>query len=99
MATSHTTRRQNARRLMILKDITTVEAAKEIGVSAGHLYSVLAGRVRPQQAIRDKLPALLGVTLEECFDDELLAKEYGGRRGRRPAVSPAPQDREDRNDA
>lgn len=98
MANSPTTRRQNARRLMILQGITTVQAAELIGVDPAHLGNCLSGRTRPLQVVRDKLPAILGVALEECFDAELLAKEYGGRRGlraRRPLLS----DSEGRNDA
>lgn len=98
MANSPTTRRQNARRLMILQDITTAEAAEQIGIEPGHLYAVLAGRTHPKQVVRDKLPALLGVALEECFDAELLSKEYGGRRGRR-ATRPISTESEGRNDA
>lgn len=98
MATPPTTRRQNARKLMIDQDITTVEAATLIGVDTAHLANCLSGRTHPAQTVRDKLPALLGVTLEECFDAELLAKEYGGRRGRRSTGSLA-KNSEDRNDA
>lgn len=89
---------------MILQDRTTREVAEQIGVSYTHLGLCMTGRARPRQEVRDRLPALLGVTLEECFDAELLSKEYGGVRGTnggRPKLRPATreQDGEDRNDA
>jgi hypothetical protein len=56
-------------------------AAAEIDVDFTHFANAIAGRSRPSQAIRDRLPELLGVPLEDLFEPEMLAGPYMGDLG------------------
>lgn len=67
---------------------TIAAAAREIGCSYSQLYNVTRGVTPPSSVLRDKLPRLLGVELEQLFTRGALAAAYltwpsghaGGRR-------------------
>jgi hypothetical protein len=69
-------------RLELFKQhIDGTKAARDLGVSYGHLRRCITGRNRPCDVLREKLPAYLGVPLEELFTPEVLAKPYVVGRG------------------
>ncbi|WP_144800880.1 hypothetical protein [Curtobacterium sp. BH-2-1-1] len=82
---SLTRRRQSARRMLVVREITVVDAATFIGCSRSHLVNALRGRTHPNADVRAKLPELLGLPIEALFDEELLATDYAGPRGRKAA--------------
>ena len=51
-------------------------------ITIGHLHYTSRGIVPPSPALREGLPILLGVPLEELFDADLLAREWSGHRDR-----------------
>jgi hypothetical protein len=51
-------------------------AAELIGVPESHLRIAVGGYARPMDAVREKLPTLVGVPLEELFTPAALAKPY-----------------------
>ena len=55
--------------------------AQAIDVPYLHLRNALYGAVVPSPAIRERLPKLLGVRLEELFDATMLAREYQPKHG------------------
>lgn len=75
---------QPAKQLLRDKRINVTTAARTMDVHYGHLQSVLAGAAAPSPQLRERLPELLGVPLEECFTPELLAKTWTGPRDPRP---------------
>lgn len=72
---------QAARAVLRAQRYTTRQAAEAIGVDHGHLARAVSGRVRPSNEIRERLPELLGVPLEELFDSASLALPYEAHRG------------------
>ena len=81
-----TTRRQVARRHLIVREISTQEAADFIGCHLSHLSNVLNGRSRPNDLVRERLPKLIGLPIEALLDADLLTGEYSGPHGRRRAA-------------
>lgn len=71
---------QPARQILRDQYLTITDAADRIGVPQGHLRAVLAGTVAPQRTVRERLPELLGVPLEDLFTQDLLAREWTGPR-------------------
>lgn len=69
-------RPQPARALLRDQRYTTRQAAVAIDVEPGHLASVLAGHIRPHPVVRERLPELLGVPLEDLFDADRIDKPY-----------------------
>jgi len=57
------------------------EAAEQIGVRHQHLSGSVYGHVRPSEVVREKLPALLGVPLDELFTHDVLRVPYRGASG------------------
>lgn len=55
--------------------------AQAIDVPYVHLRNALYGHVVPSQAVRDRLPKLLGVRLEELFEPGTLARTYRPQHG------------------
>ncbi|MBQ1018589.1 hypothetical protein KBX71_12050 [Micromonospora sp. D93] len=51
-------------------------AARTIDVVEEHLRNVLRGITRPMPEVRDRLPKLLGLPLDELFTADVLAKPY-----------------------
>ena len=51
-------------------------------ITIGHLHYTSTGLAVPSPALREGLPILLGVPLEELFDADLLAREWSGHRDR-----------------
>jgi hypothetical protein len=51
-------------------------AARTIGVPETHLRNAVLGRTYPNAIVREKLPALLGIGLEDLFIPDMLAKAY-----------------------
>lgn len=77
-----TTHPQPVRRALILADMSVTQAAEKIGVTWSHLYATVIGRTTPSEVVRQRLPELLGIPLEELYDADLLARTYAGpRRG------------------
>ncbi len=64
---------------------TIAGVARVIDVSYLQLRNSVYGRTRPNQAVRDRLPALLGVALSELFTPDALIPLR--ERPTRPAVS------------
>lgn len=56
--------------------------ADEIGVPYAHLGNALTGRIIPNDDVREKLPAFLGVPLEELFTSDVLAQKHDEKRGK-----------------
>lgn len=77
---------QPARQIIIDRGLSNRQVAHDIGVDEVHFQGVMQGRVVPKQELREKLPAYLDVRLEDCFTADLLARQYGGVRGRRGGV-------------
>lgn len=63
---------QPVRRLLDERGLTISEAALAIGVTFAKLQAPVTGRSRPSDEVRAKLPALLGVPLEDLFSAESL---------------------------
>lgn len=61
---------------------TIPQIAEIIGENPSHLGSALRGRAYPSELIRDTLPVVLGVPLEQLFNPDRLHMPYGGPRGR-----------------
>jgi ribosome-binding protein aMBF1 (putative translation factor) len=59
---------------------STALAARTIGVPENHLKHVVHGRTYPNAIVREKLPELLGLPLEDLFVPDMLAKTYDGTR-------------------
>ena len=78
-----TFKRQPARKMLIVRDLTTQEAADFIGCTKAHLGNALRGRAHPSNLVRERLPLLIGLPLEALFDEATLAGEYTMPRGRR----------------
>jgi transcriptional regulator with XRE-family HTH domain len=55
--------------------------ARRLDVPLGHLTNAMHGRAHPSDAIRDRLPAVVGRPLSELFTQEALARAYSGPRG------------------
>lgn len=55
--------------------------AQAIDVPYLHLRNALYGHVVPSPGVRERLPKLLGVRLDELFDAATLAREYQPNRG------------------
>jgi transcriptional regulator with XRE-family HTH domain len=72
---------QPLRLVLFQQDITGTKVATDLDISYGHLRRVITGRCRPMDDVREKLPAYLGVPLEELFTPEVLAKPYVVGRG------------------
>ena len=68
---------QPARRELRRQRWTCPQAAAQMdGVDTSQLQRAVAGRTRPTKEIRDQLPKLLGVPLEELFTPDILAKPF-----------------------
>ncbi len=50
--------------------------AEDMGVSERHLHDTVTGKVRPQPAVREMLPKILGLPLDELFTARILEREY-----------------------
>lgn len=72
---------QPARAFLQARRFTTRQAADAIRVDLTHLASAIGGHVRPCQAVRDRLPNLLGVPLQDLFSEEALRLPYAGDLG------------------
>ncbi|MGY1724738.1 hypothetical protein [Blastococcus sp. SYSU DS0533] len=55
--------------------------AQAIGVPYIHLRNTLYGRVTPSPVVRERLPRLLGLRLEDLFDAGTLARKYQPKYG------------------
>ncbi|MBM0258956.1 hypothetical protein [Micromonospora sp. 4G55] len=51
-------------------------AARQIDVPENHLRTAVGGYNRPMPEVRERLPKLLGLPLEELFTPEVLARPY-----------------------
>lgn len=71
---------QPAKQILRERYITLPDAARRIDVLPGHLRGVLNGHVSPSPSVRERLPELLGLALDELFDADLLAREWTGPR-------------------
>lgn len=67
---------QPARAVLDAQRYTNRQAAAAIDVEYVHFASAIKGVIRPHQAIRERLPELLGVPLADLFDAERLEKPY-----------------------
>lgn len=76
---------QPARAVVSARGSSPERVAFAIGVKVNHLRFALEGRVRPGAAVRERLPAYLGLPLEELFTAESTAEPYGAR-----SAPPAP---------
>lgn len=70
--------KQPAYYILHLRDFTIRGAARAIDVPAVHLYQTLYGRIRPCPEVRERLPELLNLPLEDLFNADLLVKAYDG---------------------
>jgi hypothetical protein len=68
--------RQPARMALRRERYTIKLAAEIIGVPESHLRIAVGGYARPMDAVREKLPVLVGVPLEDLFTPDALAKPY-----------------------
>ena len=57
--------------------------AQAIDVPYLHLRNALYGVAAPSLAVRERLPKLLGLRLDEVFDAQTLAREYKTTHGRK----------------
>jgi len=74
---------QPARQALFDQRWSIARAATEIGVPVSHLGNCVYGKIVPSPGVRERLPRLLGVPLEELFTAEALAEEYDINRGPR----------------
>ena len=56
--------------------ISVQKCADDMGVTFGHLRKVIIGHTRPKPVLREKLPAYLGVDLEDLFTEDILDQPY-----------------------
>lgn len=73
--------RQPLRQVMYRERWSVTQLAAEVGVSTGHLRSVIEGGTAPRDELRDRLPGILGVPVDELFTPDLLARRWSGTRG------------------
>jgi hypothetical protein len=69
---------QPGKTILFGKGMTIVGVARAIGVNRNHLHTSLMGITPPCPEVRERLPKHLGITLEETFTPELLARPYRG---------------------
>ena len=72
---------QPLRAVLVAQRYTTRQAADAIGVDWVHLGGTIKGHIRPCQVIRDRLPELLGVPLEDLYTPDMLVLPYMGDLG------------------
>jgi transcriptional regulator with XRE-family HTH domain len=63
---------QPAKAILFKKKMTAARASREIQVDQKHLTNALTGRVRPRPEVRERLPLLLNVPLEQLFTEQAL---------------------------
>jgi transcriptional regulator with XRE-family HTH domain len=80
--------RQPAYDVVLGQGRTISGTARAIDVSLHHLSWALNGRVRPNYAVRERLPEFLGVPLSELFTPESLEPPHTGT-GRLPTLEQA----------
>lgn len=74
---------QPAKGIIRKRGTSVANVAVEIGVNHSHLNGALNGYVRPNEVVRERLPKLLGKRLDELFNPDVLAEEFGAGRGGR----------------
>lgn len=73
-------RRQPARDHLAKQRWSINKAADEIGVPRGHLHNVVFGTCGLSDEVRERLPELLNLPLEELFESDVLTRPYTGHR-------------------
>ena len=63
---------QPGRAVLLRQGCTITGTARVIGVQPSHLSQALRGRIKPNVRVRRQLPVLLGVPLDELFDEAML---------------------------
>jgi hypothetical protein len=81
--------RQPGLRLALQERWSVAALSRRLDVPENHLRNALVGRTRPSDEVRDRLPALLGRQLRECFTPEALAEPYCGPYNTAPRRRPA----------
>ncbi|GEM_PF-1535216 len=67
---------QPARAALVAQRYTDRLAAEAIHVDVAHFRNAIKGVAHPSNAIRERLPVLLGVPLGELFTQESLSRPY-----------------------
>lgn len=81
---------QPARDIIAKSEWSISSLARELGVKRTHLDGTLHGDTTPSPVVREQLPKLLGVPLEQLYTRALLARRWTGTRpGRAKAEPPA----------
>lgn len=72
---------QPVRALLRARGMTLKQVSVTTGIGYSTLYAAVTGVVRPNDTIRDKVPACLGTQLEDCFTSESIKhpSRYGIR--------------------
>lgn len=67
---------QPFRNLLRKRQITVAQAAELCGVSYFHMQGCAAGRIRPNDQVRELLPLLTGVSLVDLFTPDRLSRKH-----------------------
>jgi len=67
---------QPAREILRARRLSIRDVAVALGVSPRHLYNALQGYITPRTEVRQKMPDLLGVPLEELFTPDVIALPF-----------------------
>ena len=54
------------------RQISVADAALQIAVRQTHLYNAITGRIHPNAEVRDRLPKLLGLPINQLFTHDAL---------------------------
>lgn len=80
---------QPAREIIKESPYTVTGLARAMGVTRNHLQATLLCSATPAPVVREQLPKLLGVPLEDLYTPALLARRWSGTRpGRAKSVTP-----------
>ena len=63
---------QPGHQILVSQGRTISGVARVLNIAQAHLHQALSGRVRPNHEVRRRLPDLLGVPLDELFNEDAL---------------------------
>lgn len=72
---------QPAKARLRASGLSVARAALAVGVTHAHLNGTIHGHIRPNHEVRERLPKVLGIPLDELFTTEILRDEPGAGRG------------------
>jgi transcriptional regulator with XRE-family HTH domain len=73
---------QPSRSILLQQARTVAGVARLLQVSPQHLKNALSGLTPPRPEVRERLPEILGVPLEQLFTQSALTRQFGTCRPR-----------------